>query len=205
MINMKNFYLLFALLSFVFNAAQCTITGPDQVQVGERQTYSISDNNVQCTDCYQWTYLDQKVILEGDTRSDTLTLKGSVPGNAIVFLEIKTGEGTLKCQKEINVIVPTSTVLDVNAPKCNIKIDSFKEVRVSDKVVVFEPNEAENNLKYQWTVTYRNGSKIVSNERSGKFNYSNSDVIDHVELKIIDKGCSKKISKSYNNNFWYFF
>lgn len=199
---MKKYYLLFALITFVLNSAQCTITGADQVQVGERQTYAVSDN-VQCTDCYQWTYLDQKVILEGDTRGNTMTLKGSVPGKADLLLEIKTPERTLKCQKSIQVIAPD--VLDLNKPKCDITVDAFKEVRVSDTAVVFEPIAADNNYSYKWTVTYRSGDKKVSSEKLGKFDFSNGNVIDTVELDLVEKDCTKKISKSYNSNYWYFF
>ncbi|QOW11755.1 hypothetical protein Q73A0000_15995 [Kaistella flava (ex Peng et al. 2021)] len=202
---MKKLLLFLAILNFSFVFSQCTITGADQVQVGERQTYSVSDSNVQCTDCYAWTYLDQKVILEDDTHSNTLTLKGSLPGKALLSLEIKTNEGISKCQKSIQVIAPTSKVLDVNAPKCNITTDSFKEVRESDKTVVFEPSDTEKDYSYKWTVTYRSGDKKVSGEKLGKFNFSNENVIDTVELDIVDRECTKKISKSYNNNFWYFF
>lgn len=202
---MKKILLFLAIVNFSFVFSQCTITGADQVQVGERQTYSISDNKVECADCYQWTYLDQNVILEGDTHNDSLTLKGSLPGKALLFLEIKTTKGTSKCQKSILVIAPTSNVLDLNKQKCNIVIDSFKEVRASDTSVVFEPVATDTNYSYRWTVTYRNGSIKTSNEKSGKFDFSNENVIDIVELGIVDRECTKKISKSYNDNFWYFF
>ena len=61
---MKKYFLIFGLLSFMFSSAQCTIIGADQVQVGERQTYSVENGMADCSDCYEWSYLDQKIILD---------------------------------------------------------------------------------------------------------------------------------------------
>ena len=202
---MKNFYLLFALLSFVFNAAQCTITGPDQVQVGERQTYSVEVSKDLPANSYEWIYMDQKMIPQSELNQNSLTVKGSVPGKSVLSLEIKTPAGTAKCEKSIEVIAPLSVALDINAQKCNIEIDAFKEVRISDTNVAFEAIAPNNNFNYQWTVHYRNGSKKVSNEKVGTFAFSNEKVIDLVELNVTGKQCTKKISKMYNPNFWYFF
>lgn len=202
---MKKIILLGFLFLFTGLFSQCNIIGPDQIQVGERQQYFAEHASADCTDCYHWFYMDQKVILEGDTRANPLTLKGAVPGKAILSLEVKTAAETLKCKKTIQVIAPTTDMLDINAQKCNIEIEAFKEIRVSDSEVMFEPITSDNKYSYQWTVTYRNGSKKMVNEKLGKFNFSNENVIDTVELSISDKACNKKLSKSYNSNFWYFF
>lgn len=198
--------LIFVFL-FIFTGlfAQCNIAGADQIQVGERQQYSAENASADCVECYDWSYIDQKIILEGNTHLNPLTVKGAVEGNAILSVEIKTGTGTSKCRKTIEVIAPTSKVLDVNAPKCNIEIDGFKEIRNSDTVVIFEPAASENKLHYKWIVTYRNGSEKVSNDKLGKFEFSTENVIDHVELSVSDKSCNRRISKTYNNSFWYFF
>lgn len=202
---MKKILLIGFLFIFAGLFAQCNITGADQIQVGVRQQYSAENAIADCVDCYDWSYMDQKIILEGNTHINPLTIKGAVQGNAILSLEIKTVTGTSKCKKSIQVIAPTSKVLDVNAQKCNIEIDGFKEIRNSDNVVMFEPAASESKLTYQWTVTYRNGSKKVSNEKLGKFDFSNENVIDSVELSVSDRGCNKKTAKTYHSNFWYFF
>ncbi|MDP2453461.1 MULTISPECIES: hypothetical protein [unclassified Kaistella] len=202
---MKKILLIGFLFIFAGLFAQCNITGADQIQVGERQQYSAENAIADCVDCYDWSYMDQKIILEGNTHINPLTIKGAVQGNAILSLEIKTVTGTSKCKKSIQVIAPTSKVLDVNAQKCNIEIDAFKEVRISDTNVVLEAIAPNNNFNYQWTVHYRNGSKKVSNEKVGTFAFSNEKGIDLVELNVTGKQCIKKISKTYNHNFWYFF
>ena len=120
-----------------------------------------------------------------------LTVKGSVPGKSVLSLKIKAAGKTSNCNKSIEVIAPLSVSLDVNAQKCDIEIEAFKEIRVSNTIVAFEAIAADNSFTYQWTIHYRNGSKKVSN--------------DKVDLDITDKKCTKKISKTYNHNFWYFF
>lgn len=202
---MKKLLFLLAVLNFSFAISQCTITGADQVQVGEKQTYSVEVLKDLPANSYEWIYMDQKMIPQSDLNQNVLTVKGSVPGKSVLSSEIKTAAGTSKCEKSIEVIAPLSLALDINAQKCNIEIDAFKEVRVSDTSVAFEAIAPENRFNYQWTVNYRNGSKKVSNEKVGTFDFSNEKVIDLVELNITDKKCTKKISKTYNHNFWYFF
>lgn len=202
---MKKLLLLLAVLNFSFAISQCTITGADQVQVGERQTYSVEVSKDLLANSYEWIYMDQKMIPQSELNLNALTVRGSVPGKSVLSLEIKTAAGTSKCEKSIEVIAPLSVSLDSNAQKCNIEIDAFKEVRISDTNVALEAIAPNNNFNYQWTVHYRNGSKKVSNEKVGTFDFSNEKVIDLVELNVTDKQCTKKISKTYNHNFWYFF
>lgn len=202
---MKKLLLLLAVLNFSFAISQCTITGADQVQVGERQTYSVEVSKDLPANSYEWIYMDQKMIPQSELNLNALTVRGSVPGKSVLSLEIKTAAGTSKCEKSIEVIAPLSVSLDSNAQKCNIEIDAFKEVRISDTNVALEAIAPNNNFNYQWTIHYRNGSKKVSNEKVGTFDFSNEKVIDLVELNVTDKQCTKKISKTYNHNFWYFF
>ena len=65
---MKKILFLTVLLNSIFAFSQCTITGADQLQVGERQVYTATNSEADCESCYQWTYLDQKIILESDTK-----------------------------------------------------------------------------------------------------------------------------------------
>lgn len=201
----KNLFII-ALLNFGLIFSQCTITGPDQLQVGERQTYTATnDDAAECLDCFQWAYLDQKILLESNTQQNDLAVKGAVPGAALLTLEIKTKNGKAKCEKLIEVVVPTSNTISNDNVKCDLAVNSFKEVRAIDKMVVFEPETSETNLKLNWTVTYRNGEIRKSSEIKPKFDYSNDHVIDKVEMEVFLNRCTAKISKSYNANFWYFF
>ncbi|KEY20279.1 hypothetical protein HY04_03495 [Kaistella antarctica] len=179
--------------------------GPDQIQVGERQNYTAEISADPTANHYEWIYLDQKMIPQSDLNQNILTVKGSVPGKSVLSLKIKAAGKTFNCKKSVEVIAPLSVSLDINAQKCDIEIEAFKEIRVSNTIVAFEAIAADNSFTYQWTIHYRNGSKKISNDKVGKFDYSNENVIDQVDLDITDKKCTKKISKTYNHNFWYFF
>ena len=202
---MKKLLFLFAVLNFSFAISQCTIIGADQIQVGERQDFTAEISADSTANGYEWIYMDQKMIPQSELNQNSLTVRGSVPGKSVLSLEIKTAAGISKCQKSVAVIAPLSVTLDANAQKCNIEIDDFKEVRISNSKVAFEAIAPNNNLTFEWTVHYRNGSKKVSTEKVGAFDFSNENVIDQVELGIADKKCTKKILKTYNHNFWYFF
>ena len=201
---MKKNVLLFSLLSFSMAFSQCTISGADQIQVGERQNYTAELPADYVPSSYEWIYLDQKIIPQIDLNQNFLVAKGSDLGKSMLTLEIKNANGKIKCQKAITVIAPLTNVFPA-APNCDIKIDGFTEVRVSNETVVFEPSSSEGKYTYNWIVTYRSGKKELSTQKSGKFSYSNQNVIDQVELELKEGRCSKKITKPYDTNFWYFF
>ena len=202
---MKKILLLTALLNSILAFSQCIITGADQLQVGERQVYKAAKTSVDSLDFYQWSHLDQKVLLENSTQQNELSLKGAVPGNARLTLEIKTKDDVEKCEKIIKVIMPTSNIITNTDPKCDFALSSFKEIKSSDKTVNFEPETSEINFTYRWTVYYRNGNKKVSTESKPQFEFSNEEVIDKVDMEVFRDRCTKKITKSYGGNFWYFF
>lgn len=202
---MKKFLFFCVVLSFTQGFAQCLITGPDQIQVGEKQKYTSENAGVNCTGCFEWTYPDQKIFLENDTKSNEITIKGAVPGTAVLSLKILAAGEKLQCTKSIKVIAPTATIISPEAAKCDLPIESFKEIRLSDNMVAFEPEESPEKYSYKWTVTYKSGNTKVSTERMPKFQFSNQHAIDQVELQVTLDKCSKKIKKIYDTNFWYFF
>lgn len=76
---MEKFLLFFAVSSFGISSAQCTITGAETIEVGEKQIYKVTGQGVVCADCYEWSYPDQKIIFEGETNKSEIKVKGSVP------------------------------------------------------------------------------------------------------------------------------
>jgi hypothetical protein len=201
---MKKFLVLLILLNFSNVFSQCTISGADEVQVGERQVFTAEMSGDSSNNSYEWIYLDEKAIPEGDLSQNSLTVKGSVPGSSVLYLEINGGKDKIKCQKIINVISPISGIYP-GEPNCDIKVEAFKERKLSNNLVVFEPQTTINRYSYKWIVSYRSGLRETSMERNGQFKYSNQNIIDHVELQIKEGNCSKRIMKPYDTNFWYFF
>lgn len=202
---MKRILLIVAFCNFTYFFSQCTISGADQIQVGEKQIYAAASSENCSGDCYQWSYLDQKILLETDERHREITIKGSVPGQAILNLEINAPSGRLTCQKSITVIAPLSDDLNVNRQKCDINIDGFKEVRTSDQLVMFSPQTSETKLTFEWKVIYKDGDAKKSTQQNPQFEYSLQRAISQVELNVSLEGCTKRIIKNYDTNFWYFF
>lgn len=202
---MKKLILATTFLQSIFAFSQCTITGADTVQVGERQTYTAANADAACENCYTWIYMKENIILENESTTKDLTVKGARPGTANLSLEIKTNGKVSKCEKLITVIAPTTSVLEGDATNCVIAVEAFKEVRTSNKTVVFEPETTETNFTYNWTIYYRGGEKKQSSERKPQFDFSDEHVIDKVDMEVVLGRCSKKVTKEYNTNFWYFF
>ena len=202
---MKNFLLFSAILNFTILFSQCTITGPETIEVGEKQVYKVTGQVEVCADCYEWIYLDEKIIFEGDTNKNEVKIKGSVPGDAVFSAAINSKNNPLKCNKQIKIIEPTTKFRAGDTEKCDIPVEVFNEKRSSEKIIVFEAETTEKNYTYLWTVTYRDGTKKTSSNQKGEFEVTNNHVIDQMELQVSLNGCTKKISKSYHVNFWYFF
>ena len=185
--------------------SQCNIIGADQIQVGEKEQYSVENASTECEDCFKWVYADQTIMFESDSRSNPLTVKGALVGFANLNLELKSATGILKCQKLIQVIEPTSNVLTVNAPKCDIDVEVFNEVRNSEELVTFVPINNEGVYSYEWTATYGNGEIKVVNEKNPVLPYSQANGILDMKLKVCSDICTRTISKKYEPSFWIFF
>lgn len=202
---MKKFLLFFAVLNFSILFSQCAITGAETIEVGEKQIYKVTGQGDICADCYEWSYPDQKIIFEGETNKSEIKLKGSVPGDAVFSVKINSINNPLKCSKQIKVIEPTTNFRAGDNEKCEIQVEAFKEIKVGEKKVAFEAETAEENYTYLWTAFYRDGTQKKSTHRKPQFEVTNDHVIDKVEVQVTLKTCTKKISKSYHSNFWYFF
>lgn len=202
---MKNLTFFFALLSFSLLSSQCVIKGADQIQVGEKQMYTLDSVPETCANCLQWKHDDQKVIFETETNIPQVTIKGAVMGNAVLFLDLKSSTGMVKCEKIIEVIPPMESTLIPEQVKCDIEINELREFKSAPNKVYFESSQAGNNYTYQWTVFYRSGEKKMSAAKNPQFDFSNENVISMIELKVTTPSCTRKLSKAYNDYFWYFF
>lgn len=201
---MKKFLLFFVVWNGILSA-QCTITGAETIEVGEKQIYKVTGQGDVCADCFEWIYPDQKIIFEGETNKSEIKVKGSVPGDAVFSVKINAKNNPLICSKQITVIEPATKFRAGDTEKCEIPVTDFKEIKVGDKKVAFEAETADENYTYLWTAFYRDGTQKKSTDRKPQFEVTNDHVIDKVEVQVTLKTCTKKISKSYHSNFWYFF
>lgn len=197
---MKRFSLLFMLLSFAGISAQCIIEGPASLQVGEKQIYTILHKSINCTDCYQWSHGDQKIILDSNTKKDSLVVKGAVPGNAVLSLSIANSEGSEKCEKTLQI--SAGKELRLNTEKCKIAVSEFNFVKSGDKMITFNPTETVHDYSYSWTTVYGDGSKQTSREKNPQFKVSSEMPILKVDLVVGSHQCTRRITTNYESYFW---
>lgn len=202
---MKKILFLLTLLSFTYGFSQCFIEGNPNLTVGESQTYTVKNNTAQCIDCHQWTSFGGNISLEGDIKQNSIKVKGNAAGKTILSLEMISEKGLLRCSKTIDVLNKPSTDINLLSSACDIGLDSFKEVKVSDGVVSFIPAKTEGNLKYEWNAEYENGDKKSSAESTAQFTYSKENGIKTLMLRVMTDRCMRNFTKTYDANYWRFY
>ncbi|MBH1960400.1 MAG: hypothetical protein I8H68_09840 [Flavobacteriia bacterium] len=202
---MKKILFLLTLLSFTFVYSQCFIEGNSQIKAGESEVYTIKNNTAQCADCHQWSSFGGNVSLEGDVKQHTIKVKGNAGGKTILSLEMLSDKGILRCSKNIDVVNPVSQENHSSTSACDVSLDSFKEVKVSDGVVSFVPAKSESGVKYEWTAEYENGDKKTSAEPTAQFSYSRENGIKTLMLRVTSSKCMRNFTKTYDANYWRFY
>lgn len=197
---MKTILILVAGLLAANSYGQCTIAGDSTIKLNEGASYSV-DAKAQCEDCYSWKVSsDESLKTEGHSKSRQINLIGLKIGKQIVTASVFNGQ-LLECSKVIDVVESNENIA-VN--KCRVSINDFKDVKVSDSVISFFPNENSLDYEYEWIVTYANDEVKKSTEKIPQFFFSYINYIKSVKLRINNKPalCAVSISKNYVQNYW---
>lgn len=130
-----------------------------------------------------------------------INVKAANPGQGTISVSILSDKGLLQCEKTIDVFDAKQDLTDKN---CGVFIDDFKEVKVTESVISFFPNENSNDYLYKWAVTYINGDTQESTEKIPQFFFSDINYITLVKLKIMTKSqlCSVTLSKKFEQSYW---
>ena len=200
--QMKNLLTLIVGFLTIGNVyAQCNITGNKTVAPNETTTFTV-DAKAQCEECYFWKSSNEQVLkIEGSNKLGKVSLTGKGVGKSTISVSILTDQGLLQCEKNMELTDLKQSLAENN---CGIKIDDFKEVKVSESIISFFPNSNSGDYLYQWTVTYANGENKESSEKIPQFFYSDINYITLIKLKVSSKSpiCSMTISKKYEPNYW---
>ena len=204
--------LLLAGLTFAFSMeAQCNISGNSSVKVNEISTYTLDNDNAQCSDCHLWVTVGGNSQIDGEFRKNSVKIKPNSGGRTVLSLSVLTSQGLSQCSKNIDIIDgTTSSVSNLQnsiqtAQDCDIALESFKEVKYADGVVTFFPSNTNNDYKYSWTAVYADGKQAESSEKIPQFPYTKEGSITTVKVKIVSAKCIKSLSKSYDSTYWKFF
>lgn len=198
---MKKYLIVAAGSLATISFGQCTIAGNSTIKINETATFSV-DAKAQCEECYSWkTSSDQNLTVDGNTKSNAIKVKASSPGQSTISVSILNNKGLLQCEKVIDVVDNKQELVD---KKCGVFINDFKDVKVSESVISFFPNENSNDYLYKWIVTYINGDTQESREKIPQFFFSDINYITSVKLKIMTKSplCSLTLSKKFEQNYW---
>ncbi|WP_027383621.1 hypothetical protein [Epilithonimonas caeni] len=200
---MKKYLFVVAGLSAINSSyAQCSISGSNILKLNETNSFTV-DTKAQCEECYLWKSSNDKIVtFEGSNKLNKVSLIPKDVGKNNISVSILTDKGLFECEKTVEVVETKQAVAQNN---CGISIDDFKEVKVSESIISFFPNEnkASDHL-YKWTVTYANGEIQESAEKIPQFFFCEINYITLVKLKITSKSpiCSLTVSKKYDQNFW---
>jgi len=198
---MKKFLTLAAGFLATISYAQCTIAGNSAIKPNETTTFSV-DAKAQCDECYFWkSSNEQNLKIYGNNKTNKITVKTGSLGKSTLSVSVLTNQGPLQCEKIIEVV---DTKQNVAENSCGIQIDDFKDVKVTESVISFFPNENSSDYLYKWSVTYVNGETQESSEKIPQFFFSEINYITTVKLKITSKSpiCSITLTKKFEQNYW---
>lgn len=198
---MKKILILAAGFLATVSYGQCTVSGSNSLKLNDIATFSI-DAKAQCDDCYLWKSSDENNLkIEGNNKTSQISVKAAGLGKSTVSVSVLTKDGSLQCEKIIDVVDPKQTA---DANSCGIRIDDFKEVKVTESIISFFPNENASDYTYRWTVTYANGDIQESTEKIPQFFFSEINYLSTVKLKITSKMpiCSITLTKKFEQNYW---
>jgi len=199
---MKNLFIPIAGFLAITNLyGQCNITTSKIPAPGELTTITVGAN-AQCDECYSWKSSNEEVVkIEGSKKLKSVNLAGKSLGKSTISVSILTDKGIVLCEKTIDIVDPQQHQLDNS---CGINIDDFKDIKVSESIMSFFPNGNSGDYLYKWTVTYANGETSESTDKIPQFQYSESNYIASVKLKISNKVllCSISLVKKFDANYW---
>ena len=198
---MKKYLIVAAGSLATISFGQCTIAGNSTIKINETAIFS-TEAKAQCEECYSWKpSSDQNFKVDGNTKSNAINVKASSPGQRTISVSVLSDKGLLQCEKTIDVVDGKQALADKN---CGVSINDFKDVKVTESVISFFPNENSKDYLYKWIVTYINGDKQESTEKIPQFFFSDINYITLVKLKIMTKSplCTVTLSKKFEQNYW---
>ncbi len=198
---MKKFLTLAAGFLATISYAQCKIAGNSSIKPNETATFSV-DAKAQCDECYFWkSSNEQNLKIDGNNKTNKITVKTGSLGKSTISVSVLTNQGPLQCEKVVEV---ADTKQNVAENSCGIQIDDFKDVKVTESIISFFPNENSSDYLYKWSVTYINGETQESSEKIPQFFFSEINYITTVKLKITSKSpiCSITLTKKFEQNYW---
>jgi Secretion system C-terminal sorting domain len=189
--------LLSSILSVIAIAsfAQCVITGPSQVNVGETVVFSVPSGTAQCAECYDWDINNSNSNVAGNVQ-----IIGNDQYNTVSVLVLSAGPFTIK----ITYFDETGChICELDCNRCDINQEgvTFVNAYGSEYLTFYAIPVVTgvNNFNYSWTFTYQNGAITTSNDKQPAIPAFCSNRIVSASVVVTSSTCSKTINQDWSN------
>ncbi len=95
------FSTLFVLLSCTFGFAQCSISGPSELNVGQTGTFSLSSTFAQCGSCYDWDIIGGSGTINRSDMGNSVSITKNSTANLVIRVTALRESGCASCQKTV--------------------------------------------------------------------------------------------------------
>lgn len=188
--------ILFSITSSVI-FAQCEIIGKSNINVGEKESYSVTGSYSQCEQCHHWASQGNANIIT-DNRLNNISINPIKEGNAKLSIEYLSDSGLIKCHKDI-VISNKENINNkenIDSNECDIDVTDYEEIEITKDRLAFMDISGK-GYNHNWEVTYKNGQKSTSNDNSPQFINYKDNPIKKVTITVKSNKCHKKFTISY--------
>jgi hypothetical protein len=195
-VNHLNFYrmknLIFSclfMLAGIGLQAQCTISGPSTITIGQSASYSIPAL-AQCNECYDWDVVSGSVSISGSDQNSSVTINANGLGSFQLRVTWFDEDGCHQCT--VNGSVP-----------CDVTQDGIFFVNLMGDVNLkfyTMPNLATggpNSFSYEWTFTYADNSTSGSGDREPYIPVPCDNPIKFAFVRVSSASCFKDIDKQW--------
>jgi hypothetical protein len=186
--------------------SQCNIVGKDSFSINDTETYTIENDNAQCSECHLWAVIGRNAQIDGDFRKNSVKIKPIAIGRTVLSLSVLSSEGFSQCSKNIDISADnassTNSASNYNSVNCDITTTDFKEVKYGQGTVSFFPIPPNNDYKYTWTAIYFGGTQQESSEKVPLFPYNTDGGISTLKVKIMSSKCIRSMTRNYDPTYW---
>lgn len=186
------FYCLLALTAIRLQA-QCTISGPSTITLGQSASYSMPAL-AQCSECYDWDVVSGSVSISGSDQNNSVTINATAPGSFQLRVTWFDEDGCHQCT--VNGSVPV--------PPCDVTQDGIYFVNLLGDVNLkfyTMPNLATggpNSFTYEWTFTHVDNSTSWSYDREPYIPVPCDNRIEYAYVKVSSATCFKEFTKHWS-------
>lgn len=189
--------------------AQCEIQGPLVLNKDATQTYRITGNLPDCTDCFHWNVAGSnlKAITRINQKSVTIQTLGYGSGDMVASYQTPYGEE--KCSISIAIVQPGEAMPEKpqepvytskqDPNNCQI-LASNLEIKQEDgafQLLIPKPLDIY-KFSYNWMVAFSDGTTEYYTDRIPVVYTPPSRTISQVKVEIKGDYCSKNLEKRFS-------